>query len=405
MVGRNHSAKLIGPEWDSGSTSWAGPDAGVVRARNDQSAMPRTHPSDRTLGARPLAPQRLRAETGSVDAVITLSVLDQSPVPSGTSPAEALSDTVALARAADRLGYRRYWLAEHHNTASLAGTAPEVLTAYVASQTSAIRVGAGGVLLPYYSPLKVAEAFRTLHALFPGRIDLGLGRAAGTDAVAAAALQHGPGGLGEEHYPAQVADVVGFLHGRLGADHPFAGARAVPEGPGAPEVWVLGSSSYGSSLAAGLGLPFSFAHFVAPEFGPQLTAAYFGRFRPSKVCPAPVANVAVSAICAETDAEAKRLAVSHDVWRLHPEGAERGPLLSVEEAESYTPTPLERQLMAQHRYRRVVGCPGRVRDLLLRIADSHGVDELVVRTICHDPKARLRSYELLAEAFGLRAPG
>ncbi len=331
--------------------------------------------------------------------MIALSVLDQSPVPSGSSPAQALADTVALAQATERLGYRRYWLAEHHNTASLAGSAPEVLAAHVASQTSAIRVGAGGVLLSHYSPLKVAEAFRVLHALFPDRIDLGLGRAAGTDAVTAAALRHGPGALGDEHYPAQVVDLVGFLHGRLSPDHPFAGARAMPEVTGGPEVWILGSSSFGSALAAELGLPFSFAHFVGPAAGRQVLASYRRRFRPSELHPRPVANMAVTVLCAETDAEAERLIVSHDVWRLRPEGAERGPLLSVEEAEAYPATDLERQLMAQHREARVVGAPDRVRAILMDMAAAHGVDELVVRTVCHDPKARLRSYELLAEIF------
>ena len=334
--------------------------------------------------------------------VIALSVLDQSPVPSGSSPAEALADTIALARAAERLGYRRFWLAEHHNTASLAGTAPEVLAACVAARTSSIRVGAGGVLLSHYSPFKVAEAFRVLHALFPGRTDLGLGRAAGTDPLAAAALRHGPGALGDHHYPGQVADLVGFLHGRLGPDHPFTGARAMPEGTGAPEVWVLGSTSFGAALAAGMGLPFSFAHFVAPAAGRQVLASYRRRFRPSELLSTPRANMAVTVVCAETDAEAERLPLSHEVWQLRPEGAERGPLLPVEEAEAYPATDLERQLMAQRRAQRVVGAPDRVRASLLELAAAHGVDELVVRTVCHDPKARMRSYELLAEVFETR---
>ncbi|MGI8759417.1 MAG: LLM class flavin-dependent oxidoreductase [Acidimicrobiales bacterium] len=328
-----------------------------------------------------------------------LSVLDQSPVPSGSTAATALHDTLALAQAAERLGYRRYWLAEHHNTISLAGTAPEVLAAAVASRTSSIRVGAGGVLLPYYSPLKVAEAFRVLHALFPGRIDLGIGRTPGADAVAAAALQRGVSALDDEHHPDQVADLVGFLHDRTGPDHRFAGVRAMPDGAGAPGVWVLGSSSYSASLAAGMGLSYSFAHFISPAHGPQIMAAYRDRFRPSSFSPAPRASVGVSVICAETDAEAERLATSQDRWRLRPEGAERGPLLSVEEAQAAPVPELEQVLMTQHRSRRLTGAPDRVRDSLRSLAGAYGVDELVVVTICHDPKARLRSYELLAEAF------
>lgn len=333
--------------------------------------------------------------------MISLGVLDQSPVPDGSTPAAALADTVALAQAAERLGYGRYWVAEHHNTESLAGTAPEVLTAHVAARTSSIRVGAGGVLLPHYSPLKVAEVFRVLHALFPGRIDLGIGRTAGADAVAEAALRHGPGALGDEHHPEQLNDLVGFLHGRLRRDHPFASVRAMPEGPGAPEIWVLGSSSYGASLAAGTGVPFSFAHFISPGHGPQLLASYRHRFRPSERCPEPRANVGVSVVCAETDAEAERLALSADVWRLRAEGPERGPLLSVEDAEAAALTPVERVLLVQQRDRRVVGAPDRVRDHLLDLARAHEVEELVVLTVCHDPRARLRSYELLSEAFDL----
>jgi luciferase family oxidoreductase group 1 len=333
--------------------------------------------------------------------MLALSVLDQSPIPKGSTGSGALRETVALARAVERLGYRRYWLAEHHNTASLAGTAPEILCAYVASQTSSIRVGAGGVLLSHYSPLKVAETFRTLECLFPGRIDLGLGRTPGADAVAIEALRHGPGALGDENYPDQLADLIGFLHDTLGPEHPFAGVRAMPDCSGAPEVWVLGSSSYGSALAAGMGLRFSFAHFVSPRFGAQLLAAYRRQFRPSPLCPTPVGSVGVSVVCAETDAEATRLAISDDVWHLRPEGAERGPLLSVEEAEAYPLSALERELLAEQGLRRMVGAPDRIRALLLNLVDAYDVSELVVRTVVHDPKARLRSYELVAEAFDL----
>lgn len=354
-----------------------------------------------------------------------LSVLDQSPVPKGSTGADALWATVALAQAADRLGYRRYWLAEHHNTASLAGTAPEVLSACVASQTSSIRVGAGGILLSHYSALKVAEAFRTLEALFPGRIDLGLGRTPGADAPAIAALQHGPGGLSDEDYPQRVADLIDFLDDTLSPDHRFAGARAMPDSPappgvspgppglvrgspgaagqGSPEVWLLGSSSYGAALAARMGLAFSFAHFVSPRFGPQVMASYRREFKPSRRCVAPRASVAVSVICADSDAEAERLAISDDIWHLRPEGAGRGPLLDVGEAEACELDELEHELVAQHRLRRVVGAPDRVRALLLNLAEDYEVDELVVRSVTHDFGARLRSYELLAEAFGLQA--
>ncbi len=332
--------------------------------------------------------------------MIALSILDQSPVPEGSTAAEALRDTLALARAADRLGYRRFWVAEHHNTASMAATAPEVLAACVASQTVALRVGSGGVLLSHYSPFKVAETFRTLEALFPGRIDLGVGRADGADRPAVAALHQGRAASPDDEYPGQVVDLLGFLDGTLGPDHRFAGVRAMPDGPGAPEVWVLGSSSYGAELAARLGLPFCFAQFVSPRFGPQVMAGYRRQFRPSRRSPEPCASLAVSVICADTDASAERLAASQDVWHLRREGPGRGPLLSWQDAESYPATDVETELLAQQRARRVTGAPDRVHAALTKMAADHGVDELVVRTVCHDPDDRLRSFQLLAEVFG-----
>lgn len=331
--------------------------------------------------------------------VIALSILDQSPVPDGASAAEALGDTLALARAADRLGYRRFWVAEHHNTASMAGTAPEVLAACVASQTTTLRVGSGGVLLSHYSPLKVAETFRTLEALFPGRIDLGLGRADGADGPAVAALHQGRPASPDDEYPGQVADLLGFLDGTLGPDHRFAGVRAMPDGTAAPEVWVLGSSSYGAELAARMGLPFCFAQFVSPRFGPQVMAGYRRQFRPSPRCPEPRASLGVSVICADTDASAERLAASQDVWHLRREGPGRGPLLSWQDAENYPASDVETELLAQQRARRVTGTPDRVHAALTQMAAEHGADELVVRTVCHDPADRLRSFQLLAEVF------
>lgn len=335
----------------------------------------------------------------SVGSVPVLSVLDQSPVPDGSSAAEALRATVALAQEAERLGYHRYWLAEHHNTASLAGTAPEVLAAQVAASTTSIRVGAGGVLLSHYSPLKVAETFRVLDALHPGRIDLGLGRAGGADPLAAAALGDGAGALPDDRYPEAVSDLLGFLYDGMSEGHRFAGVRAMPDGPGTLEVWVLSSSSYGAALAAGLGLPFCFAHFISPRFGPQVMAGYRRLFRPSALGQAPRATIGVSVICARTDVAADWLARSDDIWHLSPEGAGRGPLLSAEDAHAQPLTDLQVELLAQRRERRVVGAPDRVRASLLRLSQAYGADELVVRTVCHDTGARAESYRLLAEAL------
>jgi len=336
---------------------------------------------------------------------LALSVLDQCPVPAGSTASEALAHTVELARATETLGFRRYWLAEHHNTASLAASAPEVLVGAVASATSAIRVGSGGVMLSHYSPLKVAETFRTLAALYPGRIDLGVGRTAGADPVTEAALQYLPGVPGDERYDDKVVDLVGFLRGELEAGHPFETVRAMPDGGPPPSLWMLGSSSHSGAVAAYLGLPFAFAHFITPAFGPQVMAAYRRGFQPAEPGASPQGAVAVSVLCAETETEADRLARSADVWRLRPEGPQRGPLLSPEEAAAWPLSDLEQARVAQGREAMVVGSPQRVRDRLYDLAGIFGVDELVVVTICHDPAARLASYRLLAEAFGLGGSG
>jgi luciferase family oxidoreductase group 1 len=341
---------------------------------------------------------------------IALSVLDQSPVGAGRSARDALEETLQLARLAERLGYRRYWLAEHHNTTSLAGSAPEVLIARVASVTERIRVGSGGVMLSHYSPYKVAETFRLLHALFPGRIDLGLGRAPGSDQLTAYALAQGrPTPI--ERFPEQLRDLAAFLSDRLPEGHPFRGVRALPEPPepaaaggaSGPELWLLGSSDQSAAYAAHFGFAFSFAHFINPRGSAQVLNAYRDDFRPSAGLAAPQASLAVRVLCAETDEEARRLASSFLLGRLRMERGERGPLPSVEEALAYPYTPLERERLEAILAGMVVGGPQRVKAELAQMALTHGVDELVVVTIVHDPAARRRSYELLAEAFGLTA--
>ncbi|MGH9225059.1 MAG: LLM class flavin-dependent oxidoreductase [Acidimicrobiales bacterium] len=333
--------------------------------------------------------------------MLSLSVLDQCPVPAGSTPSQALEASLDLAVAAEALGYRRYWAAEHHNTPSLASVSPEVLVAAVAARTRSIRVGSGGVLLSHYSPLKVAENFRLLEALHPGRIDLGIGRTAGTDPVTEAALQYRPDALGDEHFGQKVADLLAFLDGDLGRDHPYAGVTAVPPGPGGPEVWVLGSSSNGAAGAAYLGLPFAFGHFITAQFGPQIVKSYRKGFTASARLARPQASVAVSVVCAETDGEAERLATSAAVWRLRPEGSSRGPLLPPDEAARASLSEVDQAKVHQHRAGIVAGNPDRARRQLTDLAATFGVEELVVVTVCHDPRARLRSYELLAEAFEL----
>ena len=327
---------------------------------------------------------------------LALSVLDQSPVPAGSRPEDALANTIDLARACERLGYRRYWLAEHHNTLGLAGPAPEVMVATVAAATSQIRVGAGGVMLPHYSPLKVAEQFHVLEALHPGRIDLGIGRAPGGDPLSAAALRI-PTHEGDR-FPNQVQDLIGYVEDRLDPRHPFARVRATPQPSGAPPVWMLGSSDYGAAVAALLGTGFSFAHFINPNGGPEVVADYRARFTPSPTFPRPAASVGVNVICAATTEEAIRLASSVRLWRRRLRLGDPGPVPSVDEALSELgERALERPRDPERRV--VIGNPDEVRVELEELAERYGVDELVVLTICHDHAARVRSYELLAEAF------
>ena len=334
-----------------------------------------------------------------------LGILDQSPVRSGGTPADAIHETLDLARLADRLGYHRYWLAEHHSSAGLAGSSPEVLIARVAALTSGLRVGSGGIMLSHYSPLKVAESFRVLETLFPGRIDLGLGRAPGSDPLTARALRHGPGALGLEHFPNQIADLIGFVTGDLPTDHPFARVRAMPTGPTAPEMWLLGSSGDSAAYAAHLGTAFSFAHFINDEGGPEFMREYRENFRPSSSLAAPWSSVAVFALCADTDADARRLAQSRQLFLARLYTGRPGPYPSVEEAEAYPYTSQELTVVRRVGQRMVVGTPESVRERLLALAGAYGADELVVVAITHSPKARFHSYELLAEAFGLQPRG
>lgn len=331
-------------------------------------------------------------------ALLKLGVLDQSPVPAGSRPEDALRNTVDLARAAERFGYGRYWLAEHHNTRGLAGPAPEVMIATVAAATESIRVGSGGVMLPHYSPLKVAEQFHVLEALHPGRIDLGIGRAPGGDQLSAAALRI-PTAQGDQ-FPHQVQDLIGWLEDRMNGEHPFARVHATPEPVGSPPVWLLGSSDYSAAVAAVLGTGFSFAHFINPSLGDAVVAQYRDSFQASPTLPAPLANVGVGVVCAETSDAALRLASSVRLWRRRLMRGDPGPVPSIDEALGELgssaldwPRDPERRL--------VIGNPDEVRVALLELAESYAVDELIVLTICHEHAARVRSYELVAEALEL----
>lgn len=328
-----------------------------------------------------------------------LSVIDQSPVSSGATPADALRNTIDLARRADALGYERYWIAEHHATAGFASPAPEVLIARVAAETSDIRVGSGGVLLPHYSPLKVAEVFRVLHALYPGRIDLGIGRAPGSAPLEAFALRRDRGrGEWVDDFPEQLVELLAFLNRRFPPAHPFARILVTPDTPGGPDVWLLGSSPWSARAAAELGLPYAFAHFINPEPAREALEYYRGHVDPGQRR----TILALGAICAETDAEAERQAAPVRLRRyLRAQGVEPGVIPTPEEALAQLgprdPMPPEGGEWPRY----IVGVPEQVRGQIARIAVELAVDELMILTIVHDHRARVRSYELLAEAFHL----
>ncbi len=329
-----------------------------------------------------------------------LSVLDQSPIRAGATPGDAVAETIELARLADRLGFHRYWVAEHHSSDGLAGSVPEVLIARLANETRRIRIGSGGVMLPHYAPLKVAEAFRMLEVMYPGRIDLGVGRAPGSDQRTAQALAYTRPPLPIEYFPRQIQDLRDWMDGSLEDDHPFRDVSAQPAGPTSPPIWLLGSSDQGAQVAAHFGTPYSFAHFIT-EGGEPVVDMYRKRYQPSARFPEPVANIGVFVICAETEEEAKYHAASRDLWRVRLDQGHITPIPTPEEALTHDYTEAERQRAAFHRRRNIVGTPEQVREKLDALLARYGVDEAVVVTITHDHAARLRSYELLAEVYDL----
>ena len=331
-----------------------------------------------------------------------LSILDQSPIISGHSAAQALEETLKLARRADALGYHRYWLAEHHAIAALADPCPEILLARLGAETKRIRIGTGGVLLPYYSAFKTAEVFRMLEALYPGRIDLGIGRAPGGDQRTARAV--GGGHFPDaEQFPQQVWELVGHLDGTLPDDHPFKKVRVQPEVQTAPELWLLGSSDYSGLLAAQLGVRFSFAHFINAQGGDAVMRAYRERYQISGREPEPHTSVCCFVICAESDAEAERRAKVVDSRRLDMAYNLDTPVPTQAEAEkrSASYTDQERAHIRSQRARLVHGSAETCKAKLLAIAEQFSADELMVLTITGDYATRLESYERLAKAFEL----
>ena len=333
-----------------------------------------------------------------------LSIIDQSPVSEGSTPADALHNTIELAKLADRLGYERYWIAEHHGMATLASPAPEILITRVAAETSHIRVGSGGVMLPHYSSMKVAETFRMLHALYPDRIDLGVGRAPGGTGLETFALMRDR----RRHevaddFPQQMMELLAFLNHSFPGDHPFSRINITPSMPGGPEVWLLGSSMWSASAAAQFGLPYAFAHFIDQRPTRSAIEYYRSHFAPSDYLKAPMAIVALGAICADTNEEAQRLAASS---RLLIRRIRRGDSRAVptpEEALKELAAMPDPEIPVTTEFPRYhVGAPEELRDELIDMASQLHVEELMIVTIVHDHRARMRSYELLAKAFDLK---
>ncbi len=336
-----------------------------------------------------------------------LSVLDQSPVPEGSTPGEALRNTIDLARRTEALGYHRYWVAEHHGMAGLAGSSPEALIGSIAAATDRLRVGSGGVMLTHYAPLKVAESFCVLASLYPDRIDLGVGRAPGSDHLTAAALARGGTRLGIEYYPSQVTELLHLVDDTLPPHSPIQGVRATPRPDEPPEVWLLASSADSAAYAAHFGLPLGWADFIAQVDGAPIVEAYRDQFQPSERCPEPRVLLCASAVCAETDAEAERIVSAVRAWRA---AGLRGPVPAPEPTPDGRPDPAHDparrpEALAVQPGRRSIatGSPDRVVERLSSMVEATGAEELMVVTICHDHEARVRSYELLADGFGLGA--
>lgn len=325
-----------------------------------------------------------------------LSVLELAPVGQGSTPAAALRSSVDLARLAERLGYRRLWVAEHHNMPGIASSSPPVLIAHLAASTDTLRIGAGGVMLPNHAPLVVAEQFGMLEALHPGRIDLGIGRAPGTDPVTAAALRRSRAALGADDFPEQLRDLLAFFEGT----HPQI--TAVPGRGYRPALWMLGSSDFSAQVAGMLGLPFSFAHHFASHGTLAAVDAYRSSFRPSDDLDRPYVMLGVPVICAETDDRARWLSTPSSLSFLRLRQGRPTPLPSPEEAAEHVFTPMEKELLRTWEAPLVAGEPDEVVDGLRDLAARTGADELMLTTMVHGPADRLRSYELVAEAWDRR---
>lgn len=327
-------------------------------------------------------------------AGVPLGVLDLAPIPDGSTPGEALRATIDLARKTEELGYARFWVAEHHGMPGIASSSPPVLIGHIASATQTIRVGSGGVMLPNHSSLVVAEQFGMLEALHPGRIDLGIGRAPGTDQATARALHHG----GPDDFPEQLTDLLGFFTGAWPENHPYRQVHAIPGEDGGPAVWLLGSSGYSAQVAGALGLPFAFAHHFMPANTLPALDLYRRSFRPSETLSAPYSMIAAAAICADTDERARFLAGASALSFLKLRTGHPGRMPSPEDAAAYPYSDMERDFVVDRQSTQHIGAPDTVLAGLTELVKRTEVDELMITTQTYDPADRLRSFELVAAA-------
>ncbi|WP_051940469.1 LLM class flavin-dependent oxidoreductase [Phaeacidiphilus oryzae] len=345
----------------------------------------------------------------SADPETPLSILDLATVGEGYTPTEALAATTRLAQDAERWGYHRFWVAEHHGMPGVASSSPAVLLAHLGAATSTIRLGSGGVMLPNHAPLVVAEQFGLLHALHPGRIDLGLGRAPGTDPATAAALRRNTGDPHADDFPQQLAELTHFLDADFPPGHPYARLKSVPgeasaPGTGRPPIWLLGSSGFSAQLAGRLGLPFAFAHHFSAQNTVPALDLYRQTFRPSEVLEKPYALIGVGAIAADDEKQARRLALSGALNMLRLRRGAPGLVPTPEEAEAYPYSELERDFIDSWLANVVLGDRDQVRQGLAALRERTGADELMITSNVHGHAARNRSYRLIAEAHGLVEP-
>ncbi|MES5846974.1 MULTISPECIES: LLM class flavin-dependent oxidoreductase [unclassified Bacillus cereus group] len=333
--------------------------------------------------------------------MIKLSVLDQSPISDGSTAAKAFSHTVTLAQEAEKLGYTRFWVSEHHNSVSLAGSSPEILISHIAAKTERMRVGSGGVMLPHYSPYKVAENFRVLEALYPNRIDLGVGRAPGGMPIATRALQEGKM-VSLDQYPEQIADVAMYLHDQVPENHHYANLKATPVIPTSPDMWLLGSSGESAKIAAQQGASFAFAQFINGYGGPEVMETYQKQFQPSYLGDKPKSIVAIFVICGETTEEAEIIASSLDLSILLLEQGKRTTgTPSIETAQNYSYSAYDLFRIKENRQRMIVGDPSSVKEQIVNLSKAYNTDEFMIVTITHRFEDKLNSYRLLANAFNL----